>query len=82
MKTSARHLGTLAAAVATASIALAPVAGATSNEVGCRQTGSATVCQKQGHASLQAKPTVRTPVGSAWLPGYGRGLLPPLLAFD
>lgn len=86
MKTVLRHLASSVPAIVAASIALAPVAGATSNPVGCRDSGAATVCQKQGHVSLQATPTVRTPSGtlgsSPWLPGYGRGMLPPLLALD
>ena len=71
---------------ALAALAAAPSAGATSNPIGCRDNGAASVCQKQGHASLRAEPQVRTPSGSLfsspWLPGYGRGQLPPLLALD
>ena len=37
-------------------------------------------------AAANAKPTPRTPNGSlfsnAWLPGYGRGHLPPMIAMD
>ena len=84
MTIAARCLAPLLAAVATGAIALAPAAGATSNPVGCRESGAAKVCQKQGHSSLHAKPTPRSPNGtlnsSAWLPGYGRGILPPMIA--
>ena len=84
MTIAARYLAPLLAAVATGAIALAPAAGATSNPVGCRESGAAKVCQKQGHSSLHAKPTPRSPNGtlnsSAWLPGYGRGILPPMIA--
>ncbi|MGI9162262.1 MAG: hypothetical protein ACR2JI_04970 [Mycobacterium sp.] len=73
----------LVIAVGTA-IAAAPVAGA--SEANCRKTGGSTMCQKPGHTSLHTAPTVRAPsnglLGSAWLPGYGRGQLPPLLALD
>ncbi len=77
----------LVAAAATAfALLAAPAAAAESNTVTCRDSGTATVCQKQGHSSLQASPTVRNPSGalfsSPWLPGYGRGHLPPLLAMD
>lgn len=80
----ARLIAPLIAAAAAGSIALAPSAGATSNPTGCREAGAAKVCQKQGHASLHAKPTPRNtggPLSSAWLPGYGRGpALPPMIA--
>lgn len=86
MNATPRTLMSLVALGAAAAIALAPPAGASSNPVDCRQTGGSTVCQKQGHASLRSEPTVRTPSGSlfssAWLPGYGRGHLPPFLALD
>lgn len=85
--TRTRLLATiLAAAAATAAIATAPAAGASANPSTCRESGGARVCQKQGHTSLHSKPTVRVPSGSLfsspWLPGYGRGQLPPLLALD
>lgn len=86
MNTTLRRLLPMIAVVAAAVIALAPPAQAASSPANCRQSGAATVCQKPGHASLHAKPSVRTPngslFGSAWLPGYGRGHLPPLLALD
>lgn len=67
-------------------VALAPPATASSNPVNCRDSGAAKVCNKTGHSSLHAEPTVRQPQGqlfsNAWLPGYGRGHLPPLLALD
>jgi hypothetical protein len=76
----------IATAAAAAAIATAPAAGATSNPSNCRESGGARVCQKQGHSSLHAKPTPRNPNGtlfsSAWLPGYGKGILPPLIALD
>ena len=81
----ARMLAPVIAAAA-AAVVLAPSAGATSNGVTCREAGSARICQKPGHASLHTSPTVRTPsgslFGSAWLPGYGRGQLPPMIALD
>lgn len=65
-------------------LATAPIAGAA--ETSCRQTGGSTMCQKPGHTSLHAEPTIRGTTGSlfgsAWLPGYGRGQLPPMLALD
>ena len=67
-------------------ITLAPAAQATSNPITCREGGAARVCQKQGHSSLNASPTSRAPMGSLfsspWLPGYGKGHLPPLIALD
>jgi hypothetical protein len=79
-------LAPLFAAAAAGAIALAPTAGATSNPVGCRESGGAKMCQKQGHSSLHAKPTPRNPNGtlfsSPWLPGYGKGILPPMIALD
>lgn len=93
MTIAVRFIAPLIAAAAAGSIVLAPAAAAapgpvsaTSNPAGCRESGGARVCQKQGHASLHAKPTPRTPngslFGSAWLPGYGKGILPPLIALD
>lgn len=74
------------AALLVSSIAVAPAAAATSNPVNCREGGGARVCQKQGHSSLHAKPQIRQPAGGlfhpAWLPGFGRGPMPPLLALD
>jgi hypothetical protein len=73
-------------AAAAAAVMLAPSASATSNGITCREGGAARVCQKSGHASLHTSPTVREPagglLGSAWLPGYGRGHLPPMIAMD
>ena len=86
MNSAVRYLAPLLAAVAAGAVALAPAAGATSNPVGCREAGAAKVCQKQGHASLHAKPTTRAHsgalMGRAWLPGYGYGHLPPMIALD
>ena len=86
MNTTPRKLMSLVPLAVATAIALAPVAGASSNPVDCRQSGGGTVCQKQGHASLNAEPELRRPMGglfgSAWMPGYGRGQLPPLLALD
>lgn len=85
--TRTRLIASLVAAIgAAAAIATAPTAGATSNPSTCRESGAAKVCQKQGHSSLHAKPVPRGTSGqlfsSAWLPGYGRGHLPPLIALD
>ncbi|MGI9126313.1 MAG: hypothetical protein ACR2JM_16435 [Mycobacterium sp.] len=60
MSITRRSLAALIAAAAVA-VAGAPVAGASSNSVGCRESGGARVCQKQGHTSLHTKPTVRNP---------------------
>ncbi|MEI6253332.1 MAG: hypothetical protein WCP30_11045 [Mycobacteriaceae bacterium] len=84
MNNAVRYLAPLLAAAAAGAIALAPAAGATTNPAQCRESGAAKVCHKQGHTSLHAKPTPRTPNGtlnsSAWLPGYGKGILPPMIA--
>ncbi len=66
------------------SLALSPAANAASNPVNCRDIGGARVCQKQGHSSLHSIPTVRAPAAGlwspAWMPGFGRGPLPPMIA--
>ncbi len=84
MNMKPRHF--VSALVIAAGIGLCVAPAASASDVSCRQSGSSTVCQKPGHASLNAKPTPRTAngslFGSAWLPGYGRGPLPPLLAMD
>ena len=86
MNTAVRYLSPLLAVLAAGAVALAPAAGATSNPVGCRESGGAKVCSKQGHSSLHAKPTSRAHsgalMGRAWLPGYGYGHLPPMIALD
>lgn len=66
--------------LAAVTLAAAPAAGAASNPVACRESGKTQMCQKQGHSSLRAQPTVRN--SSPWLPGYGFGHLPPILALD
>ncbi|MGV0992036.1 MAG: hypothetical protein ACOYB7_07225 [Mycobacterium sp.] len=84
MNAKLRHSISAVVIAAGFALAAAPVAGA--SETTCRTTGGSTMCQKPGHASLHAEPTVRgtngSLFGSAWLPGYGRGHLPPLLALD
>ena len=87
MNVITRYSAPIVATVAMAAALLAaPLAGANSNQTNCRESGGARVCQKQGHTSLHAKPEVRSGSGqlfsSPWLPGYGRGHLPPLLALD
>lgn len=81
-----RFLASLVATAAAAAIATAPAAAASANPADCRESGGARVCQKQGHSALHAKPTPRGTSGalfsSPWLPGYGRGHLPPLIALD
>lgn len=84
----------LAAALALAPLAAAPAVHAAtgspvpanSNPTNCRDSGGAKVCGRSGHTSLHAEPTVRMPQGqlfsNAWLPGYGRGHLPPIIALD
>lgn len=71
--------------LAVGALAAAPAAAAGSNTATCSEIGTATVCQKQGHTSLRAEPpTVSSPAGSLfssqWLPGYGQGPMPPVLA--
>ena len=87
MTVIARSSAPIVAAVAMAAALLAaPVANATSNQTNCRESGAAQICQRQGHSSLNAKPEVRSGSGqlfsNPWLPGYGRGHLPPILALD
>lgn len=83
--TTRKSLAAVVAAVAAAAaIATAPAAAASSPS--CRDGGGARVCQKPGHSSMHAKPTTRAHsgalMGRAWLPGYGYGHLPPLIALD
>ena len=80
-----KTLAALLAAVGTAAaLLMAPAAAAST--VSCRDGGGARVCQKPGHTSLHAKPTTRAHsgalMGRAWLPGYGYGHLPPMIALD
>ncbi len=85
MNVIVRSSAPIVAAVAMAAALLAaPVANANSNQTNCRDNGQYKVCQRQGHSSLHAKPEVRYGQGglfsSPWLPGYGRGPMPPNLA--
>lgn len=84
MNANLRKLASALIIAAGAALATAPAAGA--SETTCRQSGGSTMCQKPGHSSLYAEPQTRATngglLGSAWLPGYGRGQLPPLLALD
>lgn len=79
-------ISAVAVPIAHAPSAHALTSDVASTAIGCRDSGGAKVCQKPGHASLHTSPTVRAPsgglMGSAWLPGYGRGHLPPLIAMD
>ena len=80
------RIAALAGALATFAFPLAPVAQATSNPVTCQDGGATRVCQKQGHTSLHTSPPARSSsgslFGSPWLPGYGKGHLPPIIALD
>ena len=64
----------------------APSAGADTNEPSCRTSGPGTLCQKQGHSALHARPVMPTGQSSlldgAWMPGYGRGPSIPFWAYD
>lgn len=64
-----RHFAPFLAAAATATaIAVAPPAQAASNVTDCRTHGQASVCQRQGHASIQVDPPARANQGF----GFGR----------
>lgn len=84
--TTSMRFRLLAPLVAAAATAVAVISAPAAEAVRCRDSGGAKVCQRPGHSSMHAKPTPRNPNGSlfsnAWLPGYGRGHLPPLLALD
>lgn len=84
MNAKLRQLVSAVIIAAGAALVAAPVASA--SDATCRKNGGSTMCQKPGHTSLYTEPKVRTTpgslFGSAWLPGYGRGQLPPLLALD
>lgn len=86
MRKHRKSIAPLIVLAAATAVAFAPQAGASANPINCLDRGTAKVCNKQGHAALHAEPTVRTPQGglfsNAWLPGYGRGHLPPMLALD
>lgn len=86
-KPAARMLWLAPLAVAgTLAMAVVPTAHASSDPATCRDSGAAKICQRPGHTSLHTSPKVTAPsgtlFGSAWLPGYGRGQLPPLIALD
>jgi hypothetical protein len=76
----------IAAVAAAMAIAAAPAANASANPTNCRGHGGGTTCQKSGHSSIVAKPTTRAPqltmFSPQFLPGYGKGQLPPLMALD
>lgn len=85
MTVTLRRLSPLvAAAIGALAIATAAPAHGSANPTQCRDRGGTMVCQKQGHSSLQSSPTVRAPsqglLSPGWLPGYGRGHLPPIIA--
>ena len=65
---------------AAGAIALAPVAAAESNNLDCADKGTATVCQKNGHASMNASPGTKAG-GAAYWP-FGAGPVPPIWAMD
>lgn len=68
----------LTAAALAAAVALAPVAAAGSNDAECDRRGGAAVCQKSGHAFIDASPeATRTGVGN-W--PFGAGPMPPIWA--
>lgn len=74
MSIKLRHLTPfLVAGAAAAAIAAAPAAQASANDSpSCRDNGTASVCQKQGHASIHTSPQdsrVNQPM-------YGAGLSP------
>lgn len=75
-----------AAIAAAMTLAAAPTAGADTNEPACRASGTGTMCQKQGHSSLHARPVMPTGQSSlmdeAYMPGYGRGPAIPVWAYD
>jgi len=68
------------AGAAAGALALAPVAAAESNSLDCADKGPATVCQKNGHASLNASPQTKAG-GNAYNP-FGAGPMPPIWAMD
>ena len=76
-----------AAAALAAGMAMvaAPAAGA-DNDPSCSSSGSGTLCQKQGHSSLHARPAMPRGQSSlfdpGYLPGYGRGPMVPIWAYD
>ena len=68
----------IVAGAAAATIALAPNASAASNSTACRDKGTATVCQRQGHSSIRAETPNRAsqPFGF----NFGFGPMNPLWA--
>lgn len=69
-----------AGAVAAVAIALAPAAAASGNTKECDTRGAASVCQKKGHASINASPEATRVGNTAW--PFGTGPMPPMWAFD
>ena len=51
---------------AAGAIALAPSAAATTNDMECADKGSATLCQKTGHASMNASPEAKAGDSAYW----------------
>ena len=79
----ARVLTPLAVAgVAAAALAFAPVAAADSNSKECTTRGAASICQKTGHASINASPEATQTGNTAAWPFGGSGQMPPPWAFD
>ena len=69
------------AGTAAVGLALAPVAGATGNDMDCADKGTATVCQKTGHASMNARPGTTSGGSSYWPFGAGPAT-PPIWAMS
>jgi hypothetical protein len=68
----------IVAGATAASIALAPSASAASNSTACRDKGSATVCQRQGHSSIRVDTPNRA--GQPFGFNFGFGPMNPLWA--
>ncbi|QEN13163.1 hypothetical protein ACRDU6_11155 [Mycolicibacterium sp. ELW1] len=59
------------AGVTAVTAALAPVAGAASNTAACRDNGGASLCQRQGHASIKVDKPSRAPQPFGFNIGFG-----------
>lgn len=68
------------AGAAAVALAFAPVAAADGNTKECSTRGAASICQKTGHASINASPEATQVGSSAW--PFVVGPTPPAWAFD
>lgn len=69
------------AGAAAGAVALAPAAGANTNTMECAEKGSATLCQKTGHSSMNVSPGSRGGGPANW-PFDASPATPPIWAMS